>query len=910
MKRCYFLLVWLICQLASAQIITPYPETILLKQINSAQKERARHCQNQPKYDGQPTGFYVEAGKKISVNVEIVVPGAGNAMPSLTIGTLGFNVGGRNTANGTGSNSPQNFALAAGANTITAPYGGLIYLSFLVNSSLEPTGEAQITFTAGSEHVRAPRYVYGVTSDAEFKEMLDAYTTPDVIFHSDDAIVAATRDMAIDYQVYNENKKNWMDQLHQLIETEDEISGMNNDDPNPVHHRLKAGEVRFLLTQNTNASPHASSLGYTGYPNNVTYGRRYLMMFGPGPSNSGANNSWLLGHELGHQHQQGAYLINQATESTVNIYSYVVERYNVNNGTYSAQNLPYNRTPATRWEQVQNTYLKLFPVTKRVYDMPDADLREITGFDNNELRFMVWEQLLLIFGDEFYQRLHRIVREEKEAEGGAADVRRAFLIWKATQITGYDLYDFFNLWGIRVTDENENYRLRSRIYTALERGEIEPLPKTAEEMVMTTGQNKPSWTPLPLKGIAESRPQNEGLDRSGWTVETSYIGVPDASFGGDNPYLIIDGSGGSQGFSFIKPGVSYGGVTGPSNYIMSFTIDMQAQKEFNYFMYSHRSSNAEARLRASEISVYGKNVETENFEPIVLRRTIATNTTDVKVSFDMVEYRYVKVVIENWDKQLGSTVQISNFHPGIEIQENLLPPQPRKYTVNLTTSEGIITENPDVFQVDEGEFELTFKLANGYSNVVVTVDGVLNKPEMSGGVYSLKSNIINNTNISISAESSTFSVKINRGEGITVVTPETGKVKYGGEFTAAFTMAANYVNPTASGGEAVIEGNTVRIPSVTSNLELTISATKLTGVNEFRKSQVKVYPNPVTSGQAITIEYQGSGLLKISAANGKLLEQKTISGGIEKITMNYPTGVYFFKIDAENEETIYKIVVQ
>jgi len=61
MKKNIFILL-LICGFASAQ--TPYPTEIVLKQINGGEKERVRHAQNMRKFDQQPTGFYVEAGKK------------------------------------------------------------------------------------------------------------------------------------------------------------------------------------------------------------------------------------------------------------------------------------------------------------------------------------------------------------------------------------------------------------------------------------------------------------------------------------------------------------------------------------------------------------------------------------------------------------------------------------------------------------------------------------------------------------------------------------------------------------------------------------------------------------------------------------------------------------------------------
>jgi hypothetical protein len=632
-------------------ITTPYPTAIEINQINSAEKERIRLCQGHKNYDRQPTGFYVEAGKKVEVNVEILTEADRNVMPVLIVGTMGFNVDGRNTG--------TSFTLQAGVNTITAHQGGLIWLSFVQDGNAGPKGRARITFTDGSEQVRAPRYVFGVTSHDEFTSMMSLYQTPDVLYQSDYIAVVATREAALQYSV-SENKEEWMAAIHTLLDKEDEISGMDNSDPNPVHHRLKAGEVRFLLVENTSANPHASPIGYTGYPNSSR--RRYLTKLG-----TATNNSWMLGHELGHQHQQPAYQINLATESTVNIYSYVVER--------NIQGAGYNRTSAERWAQAQNTYLKL-PLSERVYDMDSELLQSIVGFNRDELRFMVWEQFFLIFGDDFYKTLHRIVREEKVTDGGAADERRAYLIRKASQISGYDLTEFFNTWGIRVMDAEVKAKLQVKMANAKAKGEILDLAsinRTAEELAMVTGQARPAWTPIPLRGITTSRPEGatfNPLDRTDWTITTSIAGVPDGTVGGNDPENIIDGNT-TSAFSFIKPGKTYEGVTGPAGYIPSFTIDMQSEQTFNYVSYLHRStSNTSEYIRARQISVYGSN-DNSTFVPVEEHHVIdyVKNDNEIIIEFPSVSYRYIRVVIEDWNKTSGSTIQVAEFNAGTKLPE-------------------------------------------------------------------------------------------------------------------------------------------------------------------------------------------------------------------------------------------------
>ncbi|MDR2843618.1 MAG: M60 family metallopeptidase [Candidatus Symbiothrix sp.] len=634
----------------AVDIVTPYPDTILLKQINGAEKERLRLCQGHRKFDQQPTGFYLERGKKVKVKVEILTPALDGSMPELTVGTLGFNVAGR---------AKKTVALKEGINTIVADQdtlGGLIYLSFTTNAKRAPQGEARIIFTEESEQVRAPHYIYGVTTVADFRNMLDTYPTPDVIFHSDYVIVCATREAANQYS-RGINQKKWLDGLHTLLALEDTISGMDNNDPNPIHHRMNTGEIRFLLTENTSGNPHANTAGYTGYPHGSI--RRYLTEFTqPG----GGNDIWMLGHELGHQHQQPAYQINLATESTVNIYTFVVERNIVGPD--------YVRTSNATWAKVRNTYLAQ-PVENRKYDTNDTDMKALVGIDGNEVRFLVWEQLFCLFGDSFYKTLHRVVREEKVSAGGTSDERIFYLIWKASQISGYDLREYFNQWGIRVTGTLLKRQQETNFTQALASTKIIPLPQSIETILSITGATavsatKPSWLPLPIRGITSSAPAEEALEKTNWTITTSINGVPDTVVGGDSENYIIDDNR-VNAFAFIKPGLTYGGVSGPADYIPSFTINLHQPESFNYFTWHHRSSNTYPYLRANKVSLYGSHTGNENdFVPVQENLVLDVTKNDVQVALPAtVTYQYVKVVITGWDTSSGSTIQVSEFDLGI-----------------------------------------------------------------------------------------------------------------------------------------------------------------------------------------------------------------------------------------------------
>ncbi|MDR0427213.1 MAG: M60 family metallopeptidase [Dysgonamonadaceae bacterium] len=501
---------------------TPYPAIIELKQINGAEKERIRLAQGHKKFEQQPTGFYVEKGREIAVNIEQITPSSDGMKPVLTVGTLGLI-----------DNTPTSYELSEGENIISGHNGGLIFLSYITANKPEPVGKVRVTFTGRSKHVRAPHYIHGITSDEEFACMLGKYETPNVIFESDYAIVAATRANALAYSI-KEDLSKWMESILFLLAVEDNISGLDDNDPNPIHHRMKPNEVRYLLCENANSSPHADSAGYTGYPSSSV--NRYLTYSGI------YDTSWMMGHEIGHQHQQPAYLINLSTESTVNIYAYVVER----TIQQLKGNSNYNRTSADKWNKIRQSYLKL-PVEQRVYNMDDAELERLSGgIEKNEVRFMPWEQLFLLFGDDFYKVLHRVIRDEKKVNNIPEQDRRLNLIWKSSQITGYDMREFFNQWGIRVTGTKQSAELNQYFDEALENGSIIALPQSIEKILNVTGQNRPAWTPIALRGIEEGIPPV--IDADNIALDKSVIASGQQIGGGNSNYAfnLTDGDFGTR----------------------------------------------------------------------------------------------------------------------------------------------------------------------------------------------------------------------------------------------------------------------------------------------------------------------------------------------------------------------------
>lgn len=465
-------------------IVTPYPEELTINQILSAEYEANRMKQGMKKFDHVLTGFYLPAGKTVKVKLETLQTSADGHIPQIVIGTYGV----LNQAETDKSQTVKTIDLVEGSNVIdgTLHSGGMIYFRY-VSDQESPQGKIKISFEADSEHTRAPHYIDGISSQKEFQYMLNLYDeSREAMFSSDETVIVVSKASALS-RILNFDVPRWIDGIHKLIEEEDKISGMDDNDPNPLHHRLKKRQIRHLLTQCKDGSPHATNW-YTGYP---TSSQPQLLS----DDYLWGSYGWGLGHEIGHQHQQSAYKIPLSTESTVNIYSYVVARYFVE----SRGEGPYNRTSESRWNEAKSTYLAL-PIEDRLYEMDDDALQAIVGFNRDELRFMPWEQLFILFGDDFYKHLHRIVREEDAT--GSGEGAKAYLILKSSQIVGYDLRPFFAQWGIKVLDEYKKHTMEKKF----EKANLSLHPNT-DEMHLVTGENRPSWAPIAMKGITSSSPE-------------------------------------------------------------------------------------------------------------------------------------------------------------------------------------------------------------------------------------------------------------------------------------------------------------------------------------------------------------------------------------------------------------------
>lgn len=390
----------------AATSVTPQgrPVKLTVTARPTAEAERLRLGQALRGSEFQPTGLYVPAGTPLSLTVQ---PHDG-LLPTLWIGAWDYY--GEIT-------EPRSYPLTAGANTVTDPHGGPVYLT------LTGRGErAGVLVRSGA--VPMPVFTLGRTSEADYRRQLDTLTTsPYVELHAPHTIMTLTREGALLYR--DEDHAALLGLVETIIDSHARISGL--DGSKPVHRR-KAGPYHFTEVSKvpTGVGAYATH-GYNGFPR--AYLDRATTVEGL------RTRGWGLYHELGHLHQQMAYKPGGLTEVTVNIYSLAAQRT--------------LKQPSNLLTVDPKTGLTYFQSARQKFGT--AGLTYEKSFGAYE-KLVPLRQLELAFGADFWPRMHKLVREENpQSDYTENDKRYRALATFSSRVAGYDLTDFFvNTWAFPI----------------------------------------------------------------------------------------------------------------------------------------------------------------------------------------------------------------------------------------------------------------------------------------------------------------------------------------------------------------------------------------------------------------------------------------------------------------------------
>ncbi|MFE5389593.1 putative mucin/carbohydrate-binding domain-containing protein [Bacillus thuringiensis] len=388
----------------------------------------------------EPTGIYVKPGEEVVIQVE------GTQQIKAYIGTYSYE-----------KEEPKQFNLNPGENKISSSNGGLLYFYNYHN-----TGEVVAKVKKGG--TPNPLFILGKHTTKDWKRMLAENPDPYAIEMKGENSLLTMHPETVAEHLKQEDPAALLKKHDEIINIEHKISGLSKDG---------AGVA--------NQGKHSIHFVEDWYTDNYMYATYYRTAYSKGNLESVlnleelTNDGWGPWHEVGHQHQQDTWLWDGLGEVTVNIYSLAVQT------TFGHK---------TRLEQ-EGRYEAAFAYLGK----PDAQEK----MDVFEKLVMFW-QLYLAYGDQFYPNLHQMYRLLHDTELPKSDEeKKQMFIYMTSKVAGQNLIPFFDKWGLIANDATR------------EKIEKLNLPKLEKEIWLSTDSNPIREKQIELYEVPYGEPNNEKI---------------------------------------------------------------------------------------------------------------------------------------------------------------------------------------------------------------------------------------------------------------------------------------------------------------------------------------------------------------------------------------------------------------
>ncbi|MDA1567367.1 M60 family metallopeptidase [Bacillus cereus] len=388
----------------------------------------------------EPTGIYVKPGEEVVIQVE------GTQQIKAYIGTYSYE-----------KEEPKQFNLNPGENKISSSNGGLLYFYNYHN-----TGEVVAKVKKGG--TPNPLFILGKHTTKDWKRMLAENPDPYAIEMKGENSLLTMHPETVAEHLKQEDPAALLKKHDEIINIEHKISGLSKDG---------AGVA--------NQGKHSIHFVEDWYTDNYMYATYYRTAYSKGNLESVlnleelTNDGWGPWHEVGHQHQQDTWLWDGLGEVTVNIYSLAVQT------TFGYK---------TRLEQ-EGRYEAAFAYLGK----PDAQEK----MDVFEKLVMFW-QLYLAYGDQFYPNLHQMYRLLHDTELPKSDEeKKQMFIYMTSKVAGQNLIPFFDKWGLIANDATR------------EKIEKLNLPKLEKEIWLSTDSNPIREKQIELYEVPYGEPNNEKI---------------------------------------------------------------------------------------------------------------------------------------------------------------------------------------------------------------------------------------------------------------------------------------------------------------------------------------------------------------------------------------------------------------
>ncbi|AEW58177.1 hypothetical protein bcf_25415 [Bacillus cereus F837/76] len=388
----------------------------------------------------EPTGIYVKPDEEVVIQVE------GTQQIKAYIGTYSYE-----------KEEPKQFNLHPGENKISSSNGGLLYFYNYHN-----TGEVVAKVKKGG--TPNPLFILGKHTTKDWKRMLAENPDPYAIEMKGENSLLTMHPETVAEHLKQEDPAALLKKHDEIINIEHKISGLSKDG---------AGVA--------NQGKHSIHFVEDWYTDDYMYATYYRTAYSKGNLESVlnleelTNDGWGPWHEVGHQHQQDTWLWDGLGEVTVNIYSLAVQT------TFGHK---------TRLEQ-EGRYEAAFAYLGK----PDAQEK----MNEFEKLVMFW-QLHLAYGDQFYPNLHQMYRLLHDTELPKSDEeKKQMFIYMTSKVAGQNLIPFFDKWGLSANDATR------------EKIEKLNLPKLEKEIWLSTDSNPIREKQIELYEAPYGEPNNEKI---------------------------------------------------------------------------------------------------------------------------------------------------------------------------------------------------------------------------------------------------------------------------------------------------------------------------------------------------------------------------------------------------------------
>ncbi|OFD94435.1 Fibronectin type III domain protein [Bacillus mycoides] len=421
----------------------------------------------------EPTGLYANPNEKITILVE------GTQNIQAYIGTFSYDAAWNQDS------LIKSFTLKPGENTIESPNGGMIYFY-----NPQQGGTVQAAIKTGGEST--PFFELGKHTKQDLVNMLDTYPNGHAVeLKGERALITASPERVKKYLLgSNTDPVELLKKIDEAIRIEDRVSGLSEEEADKHY-------VHFVEDN------HSKDYYMYAYPNRTAYvGDAIQNVL---DINKFTKDGWGPWHEMGHQRQQTPWLWDGLMEVTTNIYSMSVQRAfghpsRLENGTYEKA-FAYLNKP-----QSEKDYNKIDDVFVKVA--------------------MFW-QLDLVFGEEFYPKLHQLYRSiPKEELPKTSDEKIQGFIYNTSKVAKQNLLPFFDQWGLKASQETRqkvealnNPTLIAPLWEATDAKPVKPLAILSKKIMKASANSEESWHD-PASNAIDDNPNT--IWHSKWSTKNQY----------------------------------------------------------------------------------------------------------------------------------------------------------------------------------------------------------------------------------------------------------------------------------------------------------------------------------------------------------------------------------------------------